>query len=186
MGEHSSRRAACCMRRNGRAQRRACILSSMHSPSDTLRPSQGKLLYFDQCQELSNSRGREWRDGSIPLKNFNEMFPRPVIRENRSRTLLRIETVANTLPSKSHVRPPWIKGKARERERKRRRRKRIHTHRSRITILGVLLDRSIDIGSSFHREASREKKKFFSPYLMIYFSSHFTNDKRLWNGGERS
>ena len=73
-----------------------------------------------------------------------------------------------------------------ERERKRRRRKRIHTHRSRITILGVLLDRSIDIGSSFHREASREKKKFFSPYLMIYFSSHFTNDKRLWNGGERS
>ena len=57
----------------------------------------------------------------------------------------------------------------RERERKRRRRKRIHTRRSRITILGVLLDRSIDIGSSFHREASRAKEIFFTLSNDLFF-----------------
>lgn len=116
------------------------------------------------------------------------MFPRPVIPENRSHlsrteTLLRTETVANALPSKSHVRPRGLREK-RERGKKKKKKNTSDTRRSnwRITILGVLFDQSIDIENSFYYEVSRAKE-IFSPYLMIYlFSSHFTNDKRLWKG----
>ena len=97
------------------------------------------------------------------------MFPRPVIRENRSRTLLRIETVANTLPSKSHVRPPWIKGKVREREKKKKKKKNTYAsfenNDSRSSSRSI--DRYRELVSS--RGVTREEEIFFTLSNDLFF-----------------
>lgn len=189
MGEHSSHQAARYMRRgvhNGPGvhpikhafaewhiapvARKTPIFRPM---SRTFKLPAGVTRWFHPFEKLQ-------RDVSSSRYSWKSFPPFPNRNSPTNRNCCKRVTVEIACSSS------WIKGRERERERGKKKKKKntSDTRRSnwRITILGVLFDQSIDIENSFYYEVSRAKE-IFSPYLMIYlFSSHFTNDKRLWKG----
>lgn len=158
---HAPRRS----QRAGRASYQACIRRVTHSTRHKENSYISTNVKNFQTPCGSDAMARH---GSIPLKNFNEMFPPSYSRKsfppfpNRNSPTNRKLLQTQLLPSKSHVRPRGLK---RERERERYASFELENNDSRSS------SRSIDrpsISRAGFITRCHELKKFFHPVYIFH------------------